>query len=155
MSWNAVAAIAELIGAVGVVATLLYLGLQVRQNTKAMRTATFQTIIGFATGFAESIARDSEMSRIFQLGISSFDALNESERFRFHFQMIALLRRYENVHYQSTMKLLDDADWQGLRTSFDALMHQAGSRKWWALNSKLFNPRFCAFVETRLPAPQM
>lgn len=151
MKWDVVAAIAELVGALGVVATLLYLSLQIRQNTKALRTATFQSIIGFATGFAQSIAQDGELARIFHAGITSFDALDEPERFRFHFQMIALLRRFENILYQSTMGLLDDAEWEGLRASLDAIMVQPGAGKWWALNSKLFNSLFCKFIEGRLP----
>ena len=45
MNWNAVAALAELLGAVAVVGSLLYLAAQVRQNTKQSRLAAQQVIV--------------------------------------------------------------------------------------------------------------
>lgn len=35
MNWNAIAAIGQVLGAIGVVASLLYLAAQVRQNNRA------------------------------------------------------------------------------------------------------------------------
>jgi hypothetical protein len=37
MNWDAIGAIAELLGALGVLGSLLYLAVQIRQNTKALR----------------------------------------------------------------------------------------------------------------------
>ncbi len=37
MNWEALGAIAELIGGLGVIATLAYLAIQIRQNTRSMR----------------------------------------------------------------------------------------------------------------------
>ena len=40
MNWEAIGAVGEVLGAVAVVLTLIYLSLQIRQNTKAMKGAT-------------------------------------------------------------------------------------------------------------------
>ena len=152
MNWNAIGAIAELVGAAGVVVTLLYLAVQVRQNTKALRAATFQSIIGFATGFAERVAGSGEFATIFETGMADLEALNETERLRFHFQLIALLRRFENIHYQSRMGLIDDEQWEGLRASLHSIMLRPGSRAWWKVNAQLFNPSFRKFLDGRLAA---
>jgi hypothetical protein len=49
MNWDAIGAIAELLGAVGVIASLVYLATQIRQsreqmgeNTRALRAGTYQ-----------------------------------------------------------------------------------------------------------------
>lgn len=152
MNWNAIGALAELVGAAGVVVTLSYLAAQVRQNTKALRAATFQSVIGYATGFAESVARNADLAAIFQNGMADFESLDEPDRFRFHFQLIALLRRYENMHYQSRMGLLDDDQWEGLRASLNDIMGRPGSSAWWRLNSSLFNSSFRDFLEDRFAA---
>ena len=39
MNWDAIGAIAELLGAVGVIATLAYLAQQIRQNTSTVRSS--------------------------------------------------------------------------------------------------------------------
>ncbi len=36
MNWDAIGAIAELFGAVGVIASLVYLAVQIRQNTRTV-----------------------------------------------------------------------------------------------------------------------
>lgn len=41
MSWDAIAAIGELLGAAAVLVTLIYLAAQIRQNTAAVATATY------------------------------------------------------------------------------------------------------------------
>ena len=44
MNWDALGAIGEIVGAVGVIATLAYLAVQVRQNTGAIRGATLNAV---------------------------------------------------------------------------------------------------------------
>ena len=39
MNWDAIGAIAELLGAIGVIASLVYLATQIRQNTATVRAS--------------------------------------------------------------------------------------------------------------------
>ena len=64
--------------------------------------------------------------------------------------MISLLRRYENMHYQSRMGLLTDEQWEGLRGSLQHIILNPGARAWWTHNARLFNSDFGLFVESRL-----
>lgn len=58
MNWDAIGAIAELSGAVAVVASLIYVGFQLRQNTAAVRGERYNSIssdmIGVYSQFADS-----------------------------------------------------------------------------------------------------
>ena len=44
MDWTVIGALGELVGAVAVVVSLIYLSRQVRQNTRALRTANAATV---------------------------------------------------------------------------------------------------------------
>ena len=44
MNWDAIGAIGEIVGAIAVVITLLYLAHQTRINTKAVKTSTFNEL---------------------------------------------------------------------------------------------------------------
>ena len=44
VDWGAVGAIAELIGGAGVIASLVYLAIQIRQNTRTEKTRAFQDV---------------------------------------------------------------------------------------------------------------
>lgn len=46
MNWDALSAIGELLGAAGVIVTLIYLSMQVRQNTRAIRGSTLNMLTG-------------------------------------------------------------------------------------------------------------
>ena len=57
MNWDAIGAIAELLGAVGVIASLVYLATQIRQSRQQMRTYAHDAGEHSAGHFRESTAR--------------------------------------------------------------------------------------------------
>jgi hypothetical protein len=63
MNWDATGAIGEVAGAIGVIVTLIYLANQLRQNTKAMRSSTYEaynqsgnSLLDFGAQFAADLA---------------------------------------------------------------------------------------------------
>ena len=66
MNWEALGAIGELAGAIGVIATLGYLAIQIRQNTSAVQSAAAQTVHENFAAWYSSAQGDSRL-----LGISS------------------------------------------------------------------------------------
>jgi hypothetical protein len=90
VSWEAVAAIGELIGAVGVIVTLGYLAFQIRQNTKQLeqneRTAIASAVSESAAFYRENrrhIYTSSEVSGIVLQGLADPDSLDETGKYRF------------------------------------------------------------------------
>src|SRR5207248_10188716 len=45
LNWEAIGAIANLFAALGVIATLIYLAMQIRQNTKAVRSSSIESLV--------------------------------------------------------------------------------------------------------------
>jgi hypothetical protein len=45
MNWEAVGSIAELVGAIAIVTSLVFVGLQLRRNTTALRLSSTNTVI--------------------------------------------------------------------------------------------------------------
>ena len=76
MNWDAIGASAELVGALATVATLAYLALQIRQNTKVVQLST-------ATARAEQrmqqsafLSQTPEINRIFWAGLDEPESLS-------------------------------------------------------------------------------
>ncbi|MFT4799432.1 MAG: hypothetical protein ACJAYE_003628 [Candidatus Azotimanducaceae bacterium] len=65
MNWDAVGAVAELVGAAGVIVTLIYLATQVRQNTKSISTSSFQATTDALNQVNALIADNSDLAEIF------------------------------------------------------------------------------------------
>ena len=67
MNWDAIGAVGEVGGAIGVVVTLIYLAGQLRQNTNALRSASYEHWNDISSSFTDFYARYAgELSEIEQ-----------------------------------------------------------------------------------------
>ena len=92
MNWDAIGAVGELLGASAVLVTLIYLAVQIRQNTSAVATATYESTM---TGFNDInivVAGNPALASVLDRGCQNPDALNSEEIVQFNF----LLRCYSN-----------------------------------------------------------
>ena len=64
MNWNAVGAIAELVGALGVIATLGYLAVQLRHNTAALRGTSHEVGAERLTTSLQSLIANPELAQL-------------------------------------------------------------------------------------------
>jgi hypothetical protein len=82
MTWEALAAIAQLAAVVGVVPSLIYLAAQIReQNKERRRGALGVATRGWATIF-KTLTDSSEFADIYLRGVQQFDDLSPAERVR-------------------------------------------------------------------------
>jgi hypothetical protein len=63
MHWEAIRAIAELLGALGVIATLVYLARQINQNTSTVRASAAASLSEAQTGLSALLAQDADINR--------------------------------------------------------------------------------------------
>lgn len=82
MNWDAIGAIAETLGAVGVIASLVYLAGQIRQNTSNVRNSTAASFADSALAFNTFLAQE-DVNRIWWDGLTDPEALPEAEFRRF------------------------------------------------------------------------
>jgi len=61
MNWDAIGAMGEVAGAVAVVVTLVYLASQLRQNTKALRSSTYQAFNDSSFSWADSEIKNAAL----------------------------------------------------------------------------------------------
>jgi hypothetical protein len=64
MDWSAIGAIAEIIGAAGVVVSLMYLAYQVRQNTRATKAGTRQALADGVQRLASDVVEVDDIARV-------------------------------------------------------------------------------------------
>jgi hypothetical protein len=88
MNWDAIGAIAETLGAVGVIASLVYLATQIRrsreqteQNTRALRAGAYQQFEEGLSERAMSQVTTPDLARIVSLGFAALveEILGEKE----------------------------------------------------------------------------
>ncbi len=154
VDWNAVSAIAEIIGALVVVASLIYIAVQIRQNSTLLKQNTefarasivHETNVS-GTQIYELIAQDKEVAEIFRRGING-DILDDTELLRFE----ALLNMYcswlEDVESQFEADLYFDEDDEGdlldyMAPYFKRLFRSQAAKNWWEREGHYqFTPSF-------------
>ena len=110
----------ELIAAVATVATLVYLAVQIRQNTRSVRAAAFHATSSLIAQFMSMVNGDQELSRIFRLGLADSDSLDPDAHDRFMGTLIQLFSYFQDVFHQYQEGLLDAELWESRRTNLVA-----------------------------------
>jgi heme/copper-type cytochrome/quinol oxidase subunit 1 len=120
MNWEAIAAIGELIGAVAVVVTLIYLAAQIRHNTKTTKAATRQAISDSAITPAQNFFTDSEFRKALNENINGKE-LNPDQFLYLQAYCYTNFRVWENIHYQYRAGMLSDEELASFRKNLKAI----------------------------------
>jgi len=151
MNWDAVGAIAELLGGIGVIVSLFYLAMQIQQNTRSVRAASYHSVVTSLSELSGSIGRDADASRLFFAGTNDHDRLTQEEWRQFGILVTSLFRNYENIFYQHSQEMMEDAVWQGWANSMTRAFWMPGVQAWWPIWRDDCQAGFRDFLEASTP----
>ena len=139
--------LSQAVSSAAFVASAIFVGVEVHQNTKSVRAASHHAVSEALNRINLLWARDSEVTRIWLLGMSDRGALTSEDRWRFDSMVRAYLHVCETMYTQAGLGAGDRgivlAEEDGIKTVFSS----AGAREWWAENPFGFSPEFRAYVE--------
>ncbi len=150
MTLTELANIGEFVGGIAVIFSVAYLALQIRQNTRSVRSASFQSLVDSFSQVSLELSKDAELTRIYTTGLSDPGQLSEHEMQRFHFLVLTSTRRFEGAFMQQHSGMLSPRQWEGFRRSVTGILRSPGGSKWWSDNQRLFTTEFQEFVESEL-----
>lgn len=148
MNFDDLGNLAELIAAIGVMVSVIYLALQIRRSSETERMATYRAIVSDFGTLNQSIASDSETALLFAHGLESFDTLSAVEKARLSQYFYGIYRYFENMYYQNSKGYLEDEVWIGWKRMMLSYFHRPGFQVWWQHRRLVYNPSFVEFLET-------
>ena len=151
VDWNAVSAIASVLAAISVTLTVVYLAIQIRKNTRATHSQTYQLATSALAEMAGIIGASRELARIFRIGMLDPAKLDEDEFAQFGYLGISLFRRFENVFFQYHSGMIDDDFWTGHRDNILWFFHRPGMQVWWKDRKFAFSKSFREFLDESTP----
>ena len=151
MDWNAVSAVASVLAAISVTLTVVYLAIQIRKNTHATHSQTYQLATSALAEMAGIIGSSKELARIFRVGMINSDKLDEDEFAQFGYLGISLFRRFENVFFQYQSRMIDEDFWTGHRDNILWFFHRPGMQVWWKDRKFAFSKSFREFLDSSTP----
>ncbi len=126
MNWEAVSAVGEIIGAIAVVVTLVYLAVQVRRSTAATQAATVQLAAALDQEFLLTLGSDSVKAQLWTSYMSAPHTLPVEQAQQGHFLMGSLLRRLENIQIQKQLDTLSKHGWRSRQRMFEVIANSRG-----------------------------
>jgi hypothetical protein len=147
MTLQTIASIAEIVGAIVVVITLIYLTVQLRQNNALLRSQSRQAQL---SSDQSSILLGFEHAGLLQK-MNSAEPLTAEEQMKLNFIYALDMRNREFEYFQYREGLLDESAWNSFREIIVMNHATRKGRAWWEkIGRTLFDPEFVDDVDALL-----
>ena len=152
MNWEAVGAVGEILGASGVIITLVYLASQLRQNTKALHSASYSHWNEVGNSWAQFYANfAADLSEIEQ--VAKFEELTPRQQKILRAEAFIANSQAETAFLQYRAGTLDHDVFEARMAQYIAFVKDDDLLRetWWAMARDSMVPEFAAFIESRFP----
>jgi hypothetical protein len=146
MNLEIVTAFAELLGAFAVVASLVYLGVQTRKSAIEDRARTMHDISVAFSDWQMTIGTDSDVARLWAVGISDYENLDGIERVQFMMIFSGVNRILEDAFLQYKAGRMDEHIWKPYISTMLAVTDTPGVREYFETRSNQHTKDFIDMV---------
>jgi hypothetical protein len=154
MSLEQASFLAQIISAVAVVASLIFVGVQLRQTARTVRTSTSQAHSTVYHAIIGTIIDNADFARIWRQMLADPKAGSDDDWVRFVAYASALFRYFEVSRVQWLRSQLDEEHWQNIEQQAISLGAQPGMKLWWTVRRHWHSGEFRAWFEG-LPKPDV
>ena len=141
--------IISLIANIGVIASIIFLGLEMSQNTDMMRSQTRNAMTENQMNFFEGIIESRNFAETFIAirGDSDNFPTGTPERMQYTFFFLTQLRMWENEWYQYQQNLFDAAEFESRLELWDFSMNFQINREVWDTQRYSFSSDFRDLID--------
>ena len=150
INWDAVSALAEIIGVITVVGSLIFVGFQMRQNTKALNMNSNH---GIQEAFRDAVCRLAEndtLSSIFHSAISDPESITGIEKYRFALYLQSALQVYADAFYQNRIGTLDAFAWESIDAQMGNFLKVPAVRNYWESSGSNYPKPFVTYINSEV-----
>jgi len=141
------ALIAEIAGAIAVVMSVIYLGVQVRANTKVLRSQAHFNALSLAQRPFEMVIDNEGLSKILNVGFATPEKLSPEEWIRCSYYMFMQFNAWEYLYYQNRDESIPKELWVGADESFKQFIEtKPGYTRFWSEWQNAFDEPFRSYV---------
>ena len=159
MKLSEAASWAEIVSALGIVISLIYVGIQVTDNTSAMRSETASNASTEFIDWYAHLSGDPELMDVWLRGVTAPETLDEQQSLRFVFLLHIIMLQFQNNYYLVEEGTLDVKMLSAINNTLATLRGTPGFEMYWLHRRGLFYPEYQDFIEQLLveteglPAP--
>jgi hypothetical protein len=151
MNWEAISAIGQVVGALVVAVTIVFLVVQVRQNSKAINaTITHGNISGF-NELNRMLAANPQLAEILDRGCADFSRLTATEAYSYSWLVRSFLNLFLNLYDQFLQGTCPEPLWRRHQMELQEFLKSPGAREFLKTNS--YYHELIEYIDSLPPAP--
>ena len=154
MDWNTVNVVAEVIGSIGVILSLIYLAKEVKRGAKNLRTSMRDSTFHSLMEWNYFIMSDPDLAWVFQQGCENIESLGVKERARYVHVMYSFFKMFENIYLHYSDKSIDNSVWEHNRKILESYVVTKGAQHYWNKRKAIFDPQFQMYFD-KIQAPEV
>lgn len=149
MSWEAVSAVADSIGVILIIVSLIYVALQIRQNTDTVRAATELETGRHWSDLHARAAHSPDMVDIWDKGLTDPEQLTPTQKRRFIWFVAEYFFIVENFYRQHKVGFLSLETWAQHEAAVAGLLLHPVLQRWWESGVSPYSAEFRAVIDAR------
>ena len=151
MNWDAIGALSEVVAAAAVVISIIYLAIQVRQNTESNKSLATQNLVNQNSDLVASYGGDPVRCALVQKRmLEGLGSLTREERFRFNWNMLAIYNQFELAFHQHEAGNLQTIIWEKFAFEIPIWISTPGGKAWYAQDKERYSTKFNAYIAKSL-----
>jgi hypothetical protein len=144
--------LAQIVGAAGVLASLIFVGLQIRQNTQSQHVVAVESLVAAINAINVPLMESPLLGRAIAKAQKDWAAASPDERVIAHYFLFSFFKLHEQAWYQYKSKVLDATQWVGWENLIRVYYHSPGIQNvWWPSRRNAFSPQFQAYLAGTKP----
>jgi len=158
MNWEMLSAIGQVVAAMGVIPSLIYLAIQIREQNKERRRAGINILTAQWSELVKTAQESREFAAVFLRGMHSFEGLDAADKLRFSAFFTRFTRNCEGMFIYYRDGALDKALWDAVERTIADYFAYPGVSEWWATRKHWLTDEFRAVVEAIIaknPMPRL
>jgi len=139
MNWDAIGTISDVVAAIAVVISLIYLAAQIRHNTRELdernrsyRQLSLDETAKRYTNFRGKVNEHPGLASIWHRGRTDLGDLDEVERLRFDYLAVEMFWCWAMLYFYQSQGVMDKRVMELSVANLPLYAHGDGMRDWWA-----------------------
>ena len=138
----------QIVAALAVVGSLIFVGLQLRQSDRTLRANSLQSVLdGYRDRTFLPGITNGEVLNIYARGLNSMDLLDENEKRRFWFILLNEFLHMQHVLKLRELKMIEAVDYDAWLSFTASLVKTPGGSALWPTAKAIITPTVCAVIE--------
>ena len=147
MTLESIYYIGQTVAVVALLLSIVFVGLQIRQNTRALKATSHHAITDSFNQINALIGTDAKAGRIWRLDLSTPEELDEDEQMSFAYLCLGYMRIFETLYYQNLNGTMEPQLFESEKRSLEWAMSHESFRNWWVNNPISFSNEFRTFID--------